>query len=341
MTGAPSFTNTETRAKDKRRKALETARRNTIYHLRCEILHLAMLEGEHCRLRFKAPEIAAAALPGQFVNVRYPGGIPETVAFQTYAELIEHHRHKPPAEPPFLLARPFGVHRVDTDAGCVEILFKMVGRGTRLLAQAGAGADLDVLGPIGNSFNLVPPPQTAVLVAGGTGIAPLYLLARRLHGAGSKLVVLVGTGHAIPMTVSDSEEVVHFLDEDVTAVIDDYVALGAVVRIATIKPRKGCLTGTAIDLFSGYLKSLKPGEHAGKQIFSCGPWAMQARVAELAKQAGITCQVLLEERMGCGLGACMACVCKVKQDSGEFKNKRVCVDGPVFRAEDIGWNQRD
>jgi dihydroorotate dehydrogenase electron transfer subunit len=247
---------------------------------------------------------------------------------------------RPPAEPPFLLARPFGVHRVG-EGGWVEILLKVVGRGTRLLAQARPGTELDVLGPIGNGFDLSRPPRTAVLVAGGTGIAPLYLLAERLHREGSDLVVLIGTGRAVPMTVSDSEQAVHFLDESVTAVIDEYVALGALMRIATIEPRPGCYTGTSVDLLRQYLGCLGPDESSDKEIFSCGPWAMQAAVARLAEHHGIPCQVLLEERMGCGLGACMACVCKIRDESGQYKNRRVCVDGPVFRAQEVGWEKRE
>jgi len=319
---------------------LKTAERNQIHHVACDVLDVARLEGEHCRLRFVAPAIAVSAQPGQFVNVRLPGTIGAAVAFDSYKDLIEHHRTHPPATPPFLLARPFGVHRAG-ESGSVEILFKTVGRGTRLLAEAARGTKLDVLGPIGRPFDLSCPPRTAILVAGGTGVAPLYLLAERLHRTGSRLVVLIGTGHDIPMTISDSDEVVHFVDKDVTAVADEYVALGAVVRIATIEPRKGCYRGTSVDLLSQYLakEPVKPDET--REIFSCGPWAMQARVAELARQAGIPCQVLLEERMGCGLGACMACVCKIRQQSGDYKYERVCVDGPVFRAEDVGWTQRE
>lgn len=304
------------------------------------MLEIVELEGEHCRLRFHAPAIAESSSPGQFVNVRYPGEIGKPRAFDSHADTIEYYKKHPAAEPPFLLARPFGVHRANAD-GSVEIMFKVLGRGTRLLAEAQPGVELDVLGPIGNGFDLAHPPQTAVLVAGGTGIAPLYLLAERLHEAGAELVILVGTGYAVPMTVSDSEDVVHFLDEEVTAVIDEYVGLDALVRIATIRPRKGCYTGTSVDLLSQYLNALKPEQRCGKAIFSCGPWAMQAAVADLAAKFELPCQVLLEERMGCGLGACMACVCKIRQESGEYKYKRVCVDGPVFRAEDVGWQERE
>jgi len=319
---------------------LKAVERNQIHHIICDVLEVVRLEGEHCRLRFGARAIAESAQPGQFVNVRYPGAMQGEIAFDSYKDLIEHHRTQPPPVTPFLLARPFGVHRVG-EPGWVEILFKTLGRGTRLLAEAAPGTKLDVLGPIGRPFDLSRPPQTAILVAGGTGVAPLYLLAERLHRAGSRLVVLIGTGHDIPMTISDSDEVVHFVDKDVTAVADEYVLLGATVRIATMEPRRGCYRGTSVDLLLQYLtkEPVKPDET--REIFSCGPWAMQARVAELARQTGIPCQVLLEERMGCGLGACMACVCKIKQQSGDYKYRRVCVDGPVFRAEDVGWTQRE
>jgi len=304
------------------------------------VADVARQEGEHFTLRFDAPEIAASARPGQFVNVRFPGGIEPPAAFDSYADLQAHHKTHPPAEPPFLLARPFGVRRVHPD-GSVEILFKAVGRGTRLLAQAQPGAKLDVLGPVGNSFDLSTPPDTAILVAGGTGIAPLYLLADTLHKLGSKLVVLVGTGYHVPMSMSDSETVVHFLDEEVTAVIDEYAEMGALVRVATMTPRPCCFTGTSADLLQRYLQSLEAEQLKHHAIYSCGPWAMQAAVAKLAETYKMQCQVLLEERMGCGLGACMGCVVKVKQPDGTFKNKRVCVDGPVFRAGEIGWDLRE
>ena len=303
------------------------------------MLGVVELEGDHWRLRFHAPAIADSSKPGQFVNVRYPGELGEPRAFDSYADVVEYHKKHPAPEPPLLLARPFGVHRADAD-GSVEILFKVVGRGTRMLAKAEPGTELDVLGPIGNGFDLSNPPQTAALVAGGTGLAPLYLLAQRLQQAGCEVVILVGTGFHVPMTVSDSEQAVHFLDDEVTAVIDEYVEMGASVRIATVRPRKGCYTGTAADLLAQYLDALSPRGTSDKEIFSCGPWAMQAVVAELAARFDMPCQVLLEERMGCGLGACMACVCKIRQQSGEYKNKRVCVEGPVFRAEDVGWKER-
>lgn len=317
------------------------ARRNLIHHLACDLLEIVKLEGDHCRARLHAPAIAASAQPGQFVNVRFPSAIGAPIAFNCYRDLVEYHRTQSPVAAPFLLARPFGVHRVGTAEGWVEILFKVLGRGTRVLSEASAGAQMDVLGPIGNPFDLSGRPQTAILVAGGTGVAPLYLLAQRLSEAGAKLVVLIGTGHAIPMAVSDSDDVVHFVDRDVTAVADEYAALGAVVRIATIEPRKGCFRGTSVDLLSQYLARQPGGRDGVREIFSCGPWAMQAKVAELAREEGVQCQVLLEERMGCGLGACMACVCKIRQESGEYKYRRVCVDGPVFRAEDVGWTQRE
>jgi len=304
------------------------------------VLEVAALEGDHYRLRFEAPEIAASARPGQFVNVRFPGGIGPPRAFDGTTEAARFFHEHGRAGQPLLLARPFGVHQVGAD-GSVEVLFKAVGRGTGLLARVRPGAKLDVLGPVGNGFDLANPPRTAVLVAGGTGIAPLYLLARRLREAGSELVVLVGTGYAVPMTISDSEQVVHFLDKDVTATIAEYVELGALVRIATIEPRPGCFTGTAVDLLRLYLEAAEPAALAESALFSCGPWAMQAAVAETAARYNIPCKVLLEERMGCGLGACMACVVKVKDATGRYTNKRVCVDGPVFDAADIGWKERE
>jgi dihydroorotate dehydrogenase electron transfer subunit len=319
---------------------VETERRNTIYHLQCPVEEVVALEGEHYRLRFKAPEIARESKPGQFVNVRIPSRIEEPLAFDSYRSAIEYHEKHPQAQRPFLLARPLGVHRTYAN-GSVEVLFKALGRGTGMLAASEIGQKLDVLGPIGNAFDLSQPPETAILVAGGTGIAPLYLLTKRLYELGSALVVLVGTGYNIPMAVSDSEEFVHFLDEDVTAVIEEYAELGAVVRLATLRPRPGCFTGTSVDLLSHYVGSLTPEELLRSAVFSCGPWAMQAAVAELAEKYKLPCQVLLEERMGCGLGACMACVCKIRGDDGQYAYRRVCVDGPVFWAENVGWKERE
>ncbi len=200
-----------------------------------------------------------------------------------------------------LLPRPMAVFRAD--GARVEFRFHVVGRGTALLAALPAGAEVGVLGPLGNGFS-PPTPITGrrVLVGGGTGTASLYELATQ---SGSGALILLGgrTREAI-------------------LALADFEALPAELRLATedgSSGRKGLVTDLLV---------LEPGD----EVFACGPTAMMDAVRQRAQAAGVPCRVSLESRMACGFGICLGCA--VPTDQGY---RYVCTHGPVFDAERLDW----
>jgi len=247
-------------------------------------------------IKLLAPFVAQEAIPGQFVHIRcskdcYP-----------------------------LLRRPLSIHRIDKEKGEIFILFQVVGTGTKLLAEMAVGDDLDILGPIGNGFNIYPESQKIMIVGGGIGIAPLLALAEKLVAEGKEVRVLIGTTTK-ELVLSESS----------------FKELGTQVEVATENGSykyKGLVTDLLIEVISGWLPD---------QIFACGPKPMLKKITEIASNTNIDCQVSLEERMGCGIGACLGCVCKIKtknkkEDKVKYEYRRVCVDGPIFKASEVIWD---
>jgi len=229
-----------------------------------------------------SPRIAASILPGQFVNIRIGTG----------------------TEP--LLRRPFSVYRTN---GCdIEIVFQVVGQGTDMLRHLGEADRVDVLGPLGTPYRYESPDfETAVLVAGGLGIAPLPILTSFLKRAGKPVVSFIGARESALLVDLHLEQ----------------------VSVATDDGTRG-FHGTVVDLARSHLRS---GHFAHPKIFSCGPTRMLASTARLAKEFGIPCEVSLEGPMGCGFGICQGC--PVELLAGERKYALMCKEGPVFDASTI------
>ena len=243
------------------------------------------------RLRLEAPEIAAAARPGQFVMAAC--GV----------------------ERDPLLRRPFSVHDVTEDGG-LDLLIREVGRGTALLAALRAGERVSVLGPLGRGFSLPGESEQGeiALVGGGIGTAPLLFLARRLleRGRAAEGVhVLVGAAHAAEARI----------------LREDFLELGCPVHISTDDGSLG---------HHGFVTELLPLLPAGiNRICACGPRPMMAAAARFAEARGIACEVSLETRMACGLGACLGCAVPVPGEPNRYRH--VCKDGPVFNAREVDW----
>lgn len=244
------------------------------------------LSSENVRLTLRSPQIAAAAQPGQFVMVRVGSG----------------------RDP--LLSRPFSIHRVRTD-GSIQIYFKVVGRGTALLAGAREGDALSVLGPLGNGFQFAE--QPACLVGGGLGIAPLLFLADRLGGRGADRgldrIILGGRTRA-----------------EVEPLIADFETTGIAVCATTDDGSYG-LRGFVTKAFASL------DLPAGCTVYCCGPEPMMAGMALLSRERNLPCQVSVESVMACGMGACLGCSRPAR--NGEYVH--VCLDGPVFDAEEMAW----
>lgn len=263
--------------------------------LKAEILANEKVGAGFYKMRLASGYLAKSARPGQFVEVRCAG---DGEAF---------------------LRRPFGVHRIS--GGGIEILYEVLGKGTELLSVKKSGEELDLIGPLGNGFDLDLASDINILVAGGIGAAPLVTLAESLIKKGSKRTyVMIGA-----RTRS------HVMCEE------EFRSLGCIVKVSTddgSKGYKGLVTEPMKKLLATCkLETYLPAFRRAT-VYACGPTGMLKAVSSIAREYGIPCQVSLEERMACGVGVCLGCPVKVKPLGGY---KMVCKDGPVFNAEEIAW----
>lgn len=199
-----------------------------------------------------------------------------------------------------LLRRPFSIQ--DADSNRIAILFSVVGRGTEWLSRRQPGDSLDILGPLGNGFTLQPHSRNLLLVAGGIGIAPLAFLARKASAQGLSVKLILGAATASGLLPAPSGAEVVIVTEDGSA------------------GRKGLATDLLPEL-SGW----------ADEIFACGPIPMYRAMAGMLR-GDRPVHILLEQVMGCGVGACRGCSIPTKQGI-----KTVCHDGPVFELGEILW----
>lgn len=273
-----------------------------IFQERIKISKKQKIGESYFKLALCSSNISCLAKPGQFVEIK----INE-------------------ADVP-LLRRPLGIHRVNS--GRFEVLCEIVGEGTLLLSKKNTGDFLDVIGPLGNGFDLQPLSDkypVHILVAGGMGVAPLIFLVEKLTEGKSKkekgkIIVLIGA-----KTKS------HILCEE------EFKKLGCEVKVATDDGSKG-FKGRVTDLLERELSSPKilasPPRFVAETIYACGPQPMLTAVARVSGLWSIPAQVSLEAHMCCGFGVCLGC--SVDTINGY---KRVCKDGPVFSADEIVWKK--
>lgn len=211
-----------------------------------------------------------------------------------------------------VLRRPFSIYRAKGKS--LSILYKQVGRGTAAMAALRKGDKLSLIGPLGNGFPVKTSKSFPVLVAGGYGVAPLLFLAERMRTKG---VVFVGGAKA----------------EDVLCT-DDFRRIGWEVHVSTVDGslgKKGLVTGV-LDAWLAKHQKITP------EFFSCGPDGMLKAVGERAIRHGWTAWLSLDKHMGCGVGACLTCVQRIKTEDGEVW-ARVCREGPVFEARQVVWGK--
>jgi dihydroorotate dehydrogenase electron transfer subunit len=222
---------------------------------------------------------------------------------------------KSAAEP--LLPRPISIHRVQK--GLIELLVRVAGEGTRRISEMRPGEVLEVKGPLGRGFQ-VDPLKLPLLVAGGMGAAPLLFLAEGLarRGAGEK--------RRAPILFIGGRTKTELL------ALQDFRRNGVKVLAATEDGSFG-KKGVVTDLLKTYLGT----RSSAAVLYACGPAGMLKAVAALAGRRGLPCQVSLEERMACGMGACLGCAVARRQEGGPDYAK-VCQDGPVFEAGEIDWD---
>ena len=200
----------------------------------------------------------------------------------------------------FYLRRPISV--CDAEDGKLTLVYKTVGRGTEAMAQYASGKHIDVLTGLGNGYNLSNSGDRPLLIGGGAGVPPMYLLARRLIAQGKRPTVILGFNRA--------EEIFY---------AERFRELGIETIIATADGSVG-VKGFVTDAMEGLDYTY---------TYACGPEPMLKAVYNRASTSG---EYSFEERMGCGFGACMGCTCETK-----YGNKRICKDGPVLTKEEIVW----
>jgi len=210
------------------------------------------------------------------------------------------------------LRRPFSIF--NSQNGVLWILYKSVGRGTEKMKCMNPGDQLQVIGPLGNGFPLTVDSEP-LLVAGGYGVAPLFFLATRLKQKG---VLVVGGKTA----------------SDILAV-KEFVELGWRVEIATMDGSAGVQGLVTVPLAAELARLEESGKTAA--LYSCGPDGMLKAVGEAAVKRGFKAWLSLDKHMVCGVGACLACVQKLRKPNGTEWVGRVCSDGPIFEASEIVW----
>jgi dihydroorotate dehydrogenase electron transfer subunit len=256
------------------------------------------------RIRLTAPRVFAEAAPGQFVMVRV----------------------SPAIDP--LLRRPLaifdvGLHR-PAQSGAVEqayfeMLYRVVGKGTALLSTLHEMDLLDILGPLGTGFDQGDDDEEKLIVGGGIGLAPLYLLARELVKRKSPVRLFAGGK-----------------TRDDILCITEFERLGVHCYTATEDGSLG-EQGFVTEALKRRLDTL----HGKATLYACGPEAMLAAVAKIAAERKIACQVSLEGYMACGVGACLGCVAPGREHSEATPDFRcVCTEGPVFEASDLKWGEK-
>lgn len=285
--------------------------RNTIFLEDGRVLQQTAFEGEQYVLRLHAPKCAAHAQPGSFVHLR--------------------------CDPERPMRRPLSIMRADPQAGWIELLYKVVGRGLRALAARRPGEEVSVLGPIGRGFAPHPERPRALLIGGGVGIPPMVFLAERLRertDAAWKPLVLMGSEIPFPFRARPSRILVPGIPPECIASMPALDERDIASRLASRAGFPGCFDGFVTELADVWLASLGPAELAEVEIFACGPTPMLQATAGIARRYGVPCQVSLEEFMACAVGGCAGCTVLVQTAQGPAM-KRVCVDGPVFDAASV------
>lgn len=220
-----------------------------------------------------AGDLSAITAPGQFVNIQIEG---------------------------LYLRRPISVCDVNDDV--LTLIYKVVGKGTEALSCMKAGQKLDVLTGLGNGYDLSASGDHPLLIGGGVGVPPMYLLAKRLLAQGKKVKVILG--------FNVKEEIFY---------AEEFAKAGCEVTVTTVDGSEGV---------KGFVTDALPEEYS--YVYTCGPEPMLKAVYKSIKTGA---QFSFEERMGCGFGACMGCSCKTVTGY-----KRICKDGPVLTKEEILWD---
>ncbi|MDR0834803.1 MAG: dihydroorotate dehydrogenase electron transfer subunit [Candidatus Symbiothrix sp.] len=281
------------------------------------------LSADFCLLKVRLNDELPEIVPGQFVQILVPNA------------------------PNTLLRRPISVHFVDYDTHELWLLVQLVGAGTKKLSELKVGEQLNIVFPLGNGFSLpsapssrgggeaITPPLEAggggrlLLIGGGAGTAPLLYLGKQLKELGHQPLFLLGgrtVNHLLQLAEFEKYGEVHTTTEDGSHGEKGFVTNHTILQTFAISSQRGVMSTGTPAACSGDTPSTIA------QIYVCGPKPMMQAVAKYAKQHTIPCEVSLENKMACGIGACLCCVEKTT-----YGNICVCTAGPVFNINQLTW----
>ncbi len=279
--------------------------------INAEILLNKEIAGAHYKMVLKLPGLNEQVKPGQFLHIR---------AGSAYDPLLR---------------RPISVHRIGSDPDIIELLYKLEGKGTHLMSRRSKGTCIDVIGPLGNGFKVPKGQSNFILVAGGMGIAPLIALADSLAKFRKRTITVILAAKTKEFIVCKKE--LTDIGAKVIVVTEDGTEGERGIATTMLKSvieefdlRKGA--GSLNRKSSKHLTIADYRPEVG--LYACGPSAMLKAIAPVARYYAIQAQASFEERMACGVGACLGCAINTKTGY-----KRVCKDGPVFDLEEIAWEQ--
>lgn len=221
-------------------------------------------------------------------------------------------------ETSMLLRRAFSIYRVQQRGvygGTVEVVFSVTGRGTAWLARQRAHDPVDVVGPLGKPFALPRQPASCTLVGGGYGSAPLFALGEQLRARECRVDFVLGAASADRLFGAlDAKRMASSV-----AITTEDGSVGERGRVSDVLPR--VMERSRADV-----------------VYACGPMGMLRAVSAIAAERGVVAQCAVEESMACGIGVCMTCVLPVVGDDGVTRMLRSCVEGPVFRGDQVRWD---
>ncbi len=263
-----------------------------------EILKNEGIRENYFLMKVKLPESFDDPKPGQFVMIRIAG-------------LSE----------PFL-GRPISIYsfRRSKSSAEIELLYRIVGKGTQILAGLIAGSQLEIHGPLGGAYAVFPEKENIVFIAGGIGVAPLSLLAQYL----CKSVCIEPSRMSFYLGAQTAKEIVG---------LEKLSSLCYNMQICTDDGSKG----RKLFVTQAFAEDIKKYDPVNTAVYACGPKGMLKALAGIIGKSEFHCQVSLEERMACGTGACMGCAVAIKDKSGDVAYRRICSDGPVFNLEEVIW----
>ncbi len=290
---------------------IDRRHRDTIVVEDCEIIANEAWPGNQWRLRLRSREIAERASPGSFVHLR--------------------------CDPELPMRRPMSLMRAE--AGAIEILYKEVGHGTRLLAAKVPGDNLNLIGPIGQGFIALPGRPFSLLLGGGVGIPPIVFFAHHLQRSAppiseaASVLVLLGSELPFPFETRRARSPVPGAAKDPVlaagAAMSELDEKGIASRLASGAGFDACHRGHVSELARIWLEGLDPERRDQVAIYACGPLPMLEACVALAGEYDLPCRISLEESMACAVGGCAGCTVRIREDDG-MTMQRVCVDGPVF-----------